>query len=201
MALSGNYGNTATSDGTNIAEGGCTLYLLRVQLPDTGTSSSITARLSYYSASGEEPWDYAFVIYADSSGEPGSLLAHVHGTHTDESGTVASVTETIEYNFSSSGYYWIGVFGQGLGPQPYASSTSGATARYYMNCTWSETDPPATGSTAGTEDTPWNAYNMEVYITFPEGGASSTSIFRRRLNILLRLCFSSISTLFGRLVK
>ena len=32
-------------------------------------------------------------------------------------------------------------------------------------------------------------------------GASSTPIFRRRLNILLRLCFSSISTLFGRLVK
>lgn len=35
----------------------------------------------------------------------------------------------------------------------------------------------------------------------PASGASSTPIFRRRLNILLRLCFSSFSTLFWRLLR
>lgn len=78
-----------------------------------------------------------------------------------------------------------------LGPTQweYDNDTSGSYA-----------SPPSSISVPGAQDLIYPEFGIYLDGT-TGGGSSSTPSLKRRLNILLRLCLSSFSTLFGRLLR
>lgn len=158
----GDYGNTATTDTGIMGEGSVQCFAKQITGACNATSASMTLRLQYHGVT--TGFHYSFCIWSDSAGEPGTLLAHVDGTHTSD--VIAAVTETITQATGAT-TFWIGIYAEASVGWAY-SSTTGGTARSRYNCTNAWNSPPTSwgGTGSGTEDSDYNAYNFEGYITF-----------------------------------
>lgn len=158
---SGTYGNTTDSE-TGIGEGSTSSCIVKqITGVCNGNTASITARMSYFGSSTNHR--YSYVIYSDNEGEPNSLLGHVHGTSSDNSGPADQVENIVEETGATT--IWVGVCMETNVMVMY-TSTTGGVARAGYNCSFTYDAPPATWNTGCTNDNDYNAYNFEIAVTF-----------------------------------
>lgn len=159
-----------TTDGsTNSASSATRVWVSTATPSETGTVTTGHARI-WLSASGSA--STKFVIYADSSGSPGALLAE---------SDVLSVTATTEgersFTFSGANTiqvvsgtpYWIGVAWEDPGTPSLTVSRDGtAGGRYEQSFTWPTLPNPYGTPTAN------NTGPIDAYVTFTVGGGGGT---------------------------
>lgn len=141
------------------------MYVSSASPSTNGTVTSGSAR-TWLSATGST--NVKFVIYADSAGEPGALLAQ-------SDVLVVSNTSEQQNNFTFSGGnqisvtsgtpYWIGVAWQDPGtPSLNVSRDSTATSRREQNYTY-PTLPDPFGTPSASNSGP-----IDAFVTYTEGG-------------------------------
>lgn len=156
-----------TTDGTgNSASSVDKMFVSSASPSTSGTVTSGTVR-DWLSSAGNGP--SKCVIYADSSGSPGALLA------TSDEVTITNTAEAAQtYNFSGANQisitggttYWIGVAWQDPGtPSFTVSRDSTASQRKEQTFTY-PTLPDPFGTPSATNSGP-----IDVFITYTESGA------------------------------
>lgn len=152
---------------------------------DTWTSYGGTLKAALFTKSGS-----TMTLISGASGS-------VASTYTEESYIWTVITLGTPYTCTNAQELYIGII-PSANDQWQFPTDSDLTDGYggYVGGTYA--DFPTSSYTSVNNDT--SAFLGRIYID-DAGGASSTPSLKRRLNILLRLCLSSFSTLFGRLLR
>lgn len=134
----------------------------------SGTVTSLSARLWTNNAAGATV--FKGVIYADSTGAPGALLA------TSDEGNISGNTESeITVNFSGANQisivsgtpYWIGVHIQDPGTVSWVFSRADDTTQVKVNADTYSDGPTDPYGAANDQNGP-----MDVFVTYTESGGT-----------------------------
>lgn len=159
---SGNYGNTGTTNGTAPSDGGGSCYVKQITGVCATTTTSVTMRLNDYGTIAG--YRYTLVAYADSAGEPAERIAYTPGTQ-GGSATGGPEQATQIWAFTPAGStVWVGLCAEG-NTRMSSSSDTGGNNRTRMSVS-DYSAPAATWTGMGSNDSDYNAYNLEAYVTY-----------------------------------
>lgn len=160
---SGSYGNQLTTDLGALGDGSSSeCFVRQITGACNGNIASISVRMNYFGTS--VGYRYHMVLYSDSAGAPSSLLGTISSTASGDTNGPAWNTESGSIATGAT-TFWAGVCKEATASIDYSSTSGGATRTEY-NCSSAYNNPPATWGTGCTTDGDYNAYNLEIYISY-----------------------------------
>ena len=149
-----------TKGATEIQTAGNYLHATKFYCPESGTATSITAYIKFYSTTQK----VKFAIYTDNAGYPNTLVGYT------EEGTIESgwdnwkTLNIVSGGSLSAGYYWLVWWADGI---LYFYYDAGDTGQHVAKVSVTYDGFPSTFPSGGTS----SARKYSIYCTYSTGGA------------------------------